>query len=90
MSEKPRHPEKVNKPINPIKKKPEWIRSKILDSQIFFQTKFFRAKKGLPKKISTTNFFGQKISGQKNLTLFFMILDLDSGTWDSGFGVRGL
>ena len=23
-----RHPEKVNKPFNPIKKKPEWIRSK--------------------------------------------------------------
>ena len=39
MSIKPRHPEKVNKPINPIKKKPEWIRSKIVDSQIFFQTK---------------------------------------------------
>ena len=39
MSQKPRHPEKVNKPINPIKKKPEWIRSKIIDSQIFFQTK---------------------------------------------------
>ena len=39
MSQKPRHPEKVNKPINPIKKKPEWIRSKIVDSQIFFQTK---------------------------------------------------
>ncbi len=39
MSEKPRHPEKVNKPVNPIKKKPEWIRSKMLDSQIFFQTK---------------------------------------------------
>ena len=39
MSEKPRHPEKVNKPINPIKKKPEWIRSKIIDSKIFFQTK---------------------------------------------------
>jgi lipoic acid synthetase len=36
---KPRHPEKANKPINPIKKKPEWIRSKIVDSQIFFQTK---------------------------------------------------
>ena len=31
MSEKPRHPEKVNKPINPIKKKPEWIRSKIVE-----------------------------------------------------------
>jgi lipoic acid synthetase len=39
MSEKPRHPEKVNKPINPIKKKPNWIRSKIIDSQVFFQTK---------------------------------------------------
>ena len=39
MSEKPRHPEKVNKPINPIKKKPDWIRSKITDSQVFFQTK---------------------------------------------------
>ena len=39
MSIKVRHPEKVNKPINPIKKKPEWIRSKIVDSQIFFQTK---------------------------------------------------
>ena len=39
MSEKPRHPEKVNKPINPIKKKPDWIRSKIVDSKIFFQTK---------------------------------------------------
>ena len=39
MSEKSRHPEKVNKPINPIKKKPNWIRSKIIDSQVFFQTK---------------------------------------------------
>ena len=39
MSEKVRHPEKVNKPINPIKRKPEWIRSKIVDSQVFFQTK---------------------------------------------------
>ena len=39
MSEKVRHPEKVNKPVNPIKKKPEWIRSKIVDPQVFFQTK---------------------------------------------------
>ncbi len=36
---KPRHPEKVNKPINPIKKKPNWIRSKILDTKTFFTTK---------------------------------------------------
>ena len=39
MSDKIRHPEKVNKPINLIKKKPEWIRSKIVDSKVFFQTK---------------------------------------------------
>ena len=39
MKIKHRHPEKVNKPINPIKKKPEWIRSKIINSKIFFETK---------------------------------------------------
>ena len=39
MRIKLRHPEKVNKPINPIKRKPEWIRSKIMDSKIFFETK---------------------------------------------------
>ncbi len=31
-----RHPEKVNKPLNPIKKKPNWIRSKLLNSKEFF------------------------------------------------------
>ena len=34
-----RHPEKVNKSINPIKKKPNWIRSKLLNSKEFFITK---------------------------------------------------
>ena len=34
-----RHPEKVNKPINPIKEKPRWIKSKLLNSQEFFLTK---------------------------------------------------
>ena len=34
-----RHPEKINKPSNPIKKKPQWIRSKITNSQNFFLTK---------------------------------------------------
>ena len=34
-----RHPEKVNKPINPIKKKPSWIRSKLVNSKEFFLTK---------------------------------------------------
>ena len=36
---KPRHPEKVKNPINPIKKKPEWIRSKLINSKEFFTTK---------------------------------------------------
>ena len=34
-----RHPEKINKPINPIKKKPDWIRSKLTNSKEFFFTK---------------------------------------------------
>ena len=34
-----RHPEKINKPINPIKKKPSWIRSRLTNSQDFFLTK---------------------------------------------------
>ena len=34
-----RHPEKQNKPISPIKKKPEWIRSKLTNSKEFFLTK---------------------------------------------------
>ena len=42
-----RHPEKVNKPINPIKKKPEWIRSKLLNSKEFFLTKTIVNKNNL-------------------------------------------
>ena len=34
-----RHPEKTNKPVNQIKKKPIWIRSKLTDSKEFFLTK---------------------------------------------------
>ncbi len=34
-----RHPEKVNNPVNKIKKKPEWIRTKILDTKNYFRTK---------------------------------------------------
>ena len=44
---KSRHPEKINKPFNPIKKKPSWIRSKILDSKIFFKTKEVVNQSGL-------------------------------------------
>jgi len=34
-----RHPEKINSPINPIKKKPNWIRMRIIDTQDYFKTK---------------------------------------------------
>ena len=44
-----RHPEKINKPVNPIKKKPSWIRSKLINSQEFFLTKSIINK----KKINT-------------------------------------
>ena len=36
---KPRHPEKIKNPISPIKKKPKWIRSKLINSKEFFLTK---------------------------------------------------
>jgi len=42
-----RHPEKVNKPINAIKKKPDWIRSKLLNSKEFFLTKTIVNKNSL-------------------------------------------
>ena len=42
-----RHPEKINKPINPIKKKPDWIRSKLSNSKEFFYTKTIVNKNNL-------------------------------------------
>ena len=36
---KTRHPEKLNKPINPIQRKPDWIRVKISNSSIYNETK---------------------------------------------------
>ena len=42
-----RHPEKINKPSNPIKKKPSWIRTKILDTKTYFETKEIVNKKKL-------------------------------------------
>ena len=44
---RPRHPEKVNNPVNPIKKKPEWIRSKLTNSKEFFLTKTIVNKNNL-------------------------------------------
>ncbi len=34
-----RHPEKINNPTNLIKKKPNWIRTKIIDTKDYFKTK---------------------------------------------------
>ena len=42
-----RHPEKINNPINPIKKKPIWIRSKIINTKEYFATKEIINKKKL-------------------------------------------
>tara|TARA_Y100001970_G_scaffold265893_1_gene353974 strand:- start:373 stop:1305 length:933 start_codon:yes stop_codon:yes gene_type:complete len=44
---RPRHPEKINNPINPIKKKPNWIRSKLTNSREFFLTKTIVNKNNL-------------------------------------------
>ena len=44
---KVRHPEKVKNPTNPIKKKPSWIRTRILDTQNYFKTKEIINKKKL-------------------------------------------
>tara|TARA_B100000989_G_scaffold224693_1_gene172063 strand:- start:32 stop:964 length:933 start_codon:yes stop_codon:yes gene_type:complete len=44
---RPRHPEKINNPINPIKKKPNWIRSKLVNSKEFFLTKSIVNKNNL-------------------------------------------
>ena len=42
-----RHPEKINNPVNPIKKKPAWIKTKIINSKNYFNTKEIINKKKL-------------------------------------------
>ena len=44
---KARHPEKVNNPVNHIKKKPNWIRTKITNTHNYFNTKEIIDKKKL-------------------------------------------
>mgnify|MGYP001199482924 FL=1 len=36
---KPRHPEKIHKPSNPIQRKPNWIRTRLTNSSIYSNTK---------------------------------------------------
>ncbi|HRK18675.1 MAG TPA: lipoyl synthase, partial [Hyphomicrobiaceae bacterium] len=38
-AERPRHPEKVNRPESPIQKKPDWIRVRMPASQTYFETR---------------------------------------------------
>jgi lipoyl synthase len=47
MKIRPRHPEKVKNAINPMKKKPEWIRTKLTNSKEFFLTKTIVNKNNL-------------------------------------------
>ena len=42
-----RHPEKINNPVSPIKKKPNWIRTKITNTENYFATKKIINKKKL-------------------------------------------
>ncbi len=44
---KTRHPEKVNKPINPIQRKPDWIRVRLTNSSVFNTTKEIVKKNNL-------------------------------------------
>ncbi len=65
-----RHPEKVNNQINPIKKKPYWIRTKILDTKEYFKTKEIINKKNFiqfAKKPDVQIFLSV---GAKNMQLF--------------------
>ena len=44
-----RHPEKVNNPVSPIKKKPNWIKTKITNTKNYFKTKeIINKKKSIP------------------------------------------
>ncbi len=58
---RPRHPEKVKNPINPIKKKPEWIRSKLSNSKEFFLTKTIVNKNIIYKEKNVLTFLIPKI-----------------------------
>ena len=52
---RPRHPEKVKNPVNPIKKKPAWIRSKLSDSKEFFLTKTVVNQNNLERIVEQIN-----------------------------------
>ena len=49
-----RHPEKINKQVNPIQKKPHWIRVKAPVSNMFKQTSDIVKKNNLNKIIYDT------------------------------------
>ena len=47
-----RHPEKINNKINPIIKKPHWIRTKITNTYNYFQTAAIINKKKTSHSLS--------------------------------------
>ena len=46
-ADKPRHPEKANRPINPIRRKPDWIRVRAGGSAVYEETRKIVAENGL-------------------------------------------
>ena len=66
---KVRHPEKVNNPINPIKRKPYWIRTRILDTQNYFKTSEVINKKNSIKVFFLILLYGQAMT---SLLIWFL------------------
>ena len=70
-----RHPEKVNKPSNPIKKKPTWIRSKFINTHEFFTTKTIVNKFNLKTVCEEANCPNISECWQKNHATFMIMGD---------------
>ena len=75
-----RHPEKVNKPVNPIKKKPYWIKSKLLNSKEFWSLDYFTNKYVLDPRPETEAIIEESLNIIKNKKAYLRILDIGTGS----------
>ena len=78
-----RHPEKVNKPINPIKKKPNWIKSKIAyakvtQTELFYVGSITIDEDIMKRAVLTEN---EKVSGLE-------IVKQSTKLWEDKFGKK--
>ena len=65
-----RHPEKINKPFNPIKKKPNWIRTKIFDTKNILKLKKLSINKNLiqfAKKLTVLTYLNVGVKNMLHL-----------------------